>query len=62
VGTTSSGVVGFAFAVLALAAAFFFGFPAADLRAAIDLRSGFLGLAVIPVAVTLGCSCASVCG
>jgi hypothetical protein len=35
--TTSSGVVGLAAAVLTLAAAFFFDFPAADLGAAVDL-------------------------
>jgi hypothetical protein len=61
-GTIISGVVGLAAAVLTLAVAFFFGFPAGDLGAAVDLRSGFLGLAVILVAVTLGCSCASVTG
>ena len=37
-GTTSSGVMGLAAAVLTLAAAFFFGFPAAGLVAAVDLR------------------------
>jgi hypothetical protein len=56
VGTTSSGVVGSVATVLTLAGAFFFDFPAADLGAAIDLGSGFLGLAVILLAVTLGCS------
>jgi hypothetical protein len=60
VGTTSSRVVGLAATVLALAAAFFFDFPAADLGAALDLSSGLLGLAVILVAITLGCSGASV--
>jgi hypothetical protein len=49
-------------AVLTLAVAFFFGFPAADLGAAVDFLSGFLSLAVILVAVTLGCSGASVTG
>jgi hypothetical protein len=37
------GVAGFAAAVLTLAAAFFFGFPAACLAAAIDLMLGFFG-------------------
>jgi hypothetical protein len=55
VGTTSSGVVGLAATALTLAAAFFFDFPAADLGAAVDLGSGFLGLAVFLVAGTLGC-------
>jgi hypothetical protein len=45
---------------LTLAAAFFLGFPAAGLGAAVDLGSGFLGLAVFLVAVTLGCYGASV--
>jgi hypothetical protein len=62
VGTTRSGVVGLAAAVLTLAAAFFLGFPAAGCGPAVDLSSGFLGLAVFPVAVTLGCSDASVTG
>jgi hypothetical protein len=35
------GVAGLAAAVLTLAAAFFFGFPAACLVAALDLRLGF---------------------
>jgi hypothetical protein len=47
--TTSSEVVGLAATVLTLATAFFFHFPAADLGAAVDLRSGFLGLAVFLV-------------
>jgi hypothetical protein len=51
---TSSGVVGLQIAVLTLAVAFFFDFPAADLGAAGDFISGFLGLAVFLVAVTLG--------
>ena len=62
VGTTMSGVVGLAAAVLTLVAAFFFDFPAAGLVAAVDLCSGFLGLAVFLVAVNLGCSGASVTG
>ena len=49
-------------AVLTLVAAFFFDFPAAGLVAAVDLGSGFLGLAVFLVAVTLACSGASVTG
>jgi hypothetical protein len=56
------GVVGLTAAVLTIAAAFFFGFPAAGLGPAVDLVSGFLGLAVFLVAVTLGCSGASVTG
>jgi hypothetical protein len=40
VGTTSSVVVGLAAAVLTLAA-FFFGFPAAGLVAAVDFGLGF---------------------
>jgi hypothetical protein len=62
VGITSFGVVGLATTVLTLAAAFFFDFPAADLGADGDWGSGFLGLAVILVAVILGCSGASVTG
>jgi len=60
VGTTTSGVVGLEAAVLTLADAFFFEFPATGLVAAVDLGSGFLGLAVFLVAVILGCSGASV--
>jgi hypothetical protein len=41
---------------------FFLGFPAAGFGAAVDLGSGFLGLTVSLVAVTLGCSGASVTG
>jgi hypothetical protein len=48
--------------ILTLAAAFLFDFPAADLGAAVDLGSGFLGLAVFLVAATFGCSGASVTG
>jgi hypothetical protein len=54
VGTTRSGFVGLAAAVLTLVAAFFFGFAAVGLGSAVDLGSGFLGLAVFLVAVTLG--------
>jgi uncharacterized membrane protein YeaQ/YmgE (transglycosylase-associated protein family) len=61
-GTTTLGVVGLAATVLTLAAAFFFDFPAADLGAAVDVCSGFLGLAVFLVAATLGCSGAFVTG
>jgi hypothetical protein len=61
-GATSSGAVGLATAVLTLAAAFYFDFPAAGLGAAGDLISGFLGLAVFLVAVTLGCLGSSVTG
>ena len=59
-GTTRFGGVVLAAAVLALAAAFFLDFPAARLGAALDLGSGFCGLPVFLVAVTLGCSVASV--
>ena len=62
VGTTRSGAVGLAAAVLILAAAFFFVFPAASLVAALDLGLGFLGPAVFLVAVTSGCVSASVTG
>ena len=51
-GTTRSGVVGLAAAVLTLAAAFFFVFRAASLVAAVDLGLGFLGPAVFLVAGT----------
>ena len=61
-GTTRSGGVGLAAAVLTLAAAFFLGIPAAGLGCAVDLGSGFLGLVVFLVAVTLGCSGVSVTG
>jgi hypothetical protein len=62
VGTNRSGVVGLGAAVLTITAACFLGFPAAGLGAAVDLGSGFLGLAVFLVAVTLGCSGTSVNG
>jgi hypothetical protein len=52
--------VGLADAVLTVAAAFFFGFPAAGIVSAVDLGLGFLGPAVFLVAVTLGCLGASV--
>ena len=55
-GTNRFGGVVLAAAVFALAADFFLGFSAARLRATEDLGSGFLGLAVCLVAVTLGCS------
>jgi hypothetical protein len=42
VGTNRSGVVGSAVAILTLAAAFFFVFPAAGLVAAVDFGVGFL--------------------
>ena len=41
VGTTRLGVVSVAAAGLTLAAAFFLDFPAARLRAVVDLSSGF---------------------
>ena len=56
------GVVSLAAAVLTLAAAFFFDFPAAGLVAAVDFGSGFLALAVYLVAVILSCLCLSVTG
>jgi hypothetical protein len=62
VGTTRSGVVVLAAAVLTFAAAFFFDFPAAGLVAVVHLNSGFLGPNVFLVAVTLGCLCAFVIG
>jgi hypothetical protein len=61
-GTSSLGVEGLAAAVLTLAAAFSLAFPVARLGAAVDLCSGFLGLAVSLVAVTLSCSGVSVTG
>jgi hypothetical protein len=54
--------LGLAATVLTLAAAFFFDFAADDLGAAVDLGSGFLGLAFFLVATTLGCSGAFVTG
>ena len=62
VGTTRSGVVGLAAGVLTIAAAFFLGFPAADLGAAVGLSSGFLSLALFVVAVILCCFYVSVAG
>ena len=61
-GTTSSGVVGWAVAVLTLAAAFFFAFPVAGLVAAGDFGLDFLGPAFFLVAATLGCEGTSVTG
>jgi hypothetical protein len=61
-GITMSRVVGLVASVLTHEVALFFGFPAAGLRSAVDLGSGFLGLAVFLVSVTLGCSVASVTG
>jgi hypothetical protein len=60
VGITTLGVVGLAATVLTLAVPFFFDFPSTDLGAAVDVGSGFLGLAVFLVA--LGCSGAFVTG
>jgi len=54
------GVVVLAAAVLTLAGYFFLGLPAAGFGAAVGMGSGFSGLAVFLVAVTLGCSDASV--
>ena len=58
-GTTSSGVVGLAAAVLIIAGAFF---PVAGLVAAGDFGLDVLGPAFFLVAVTLGCEGASVTG
>ena len=49
-------------AVSAIVTAFFLGFAAAGLGAAAVLGSGFLGLAVLLVVVSLGCLGASVIG
>jgi hypothetical protein len=54
--------VGLGAVVLTLTVGFFLGFPVAGLRATVGLGSGFLGLAVFLVAVTLGCLGASVTG
>jgi hypothetical protein len=62
VGTTSLGAVGLAAADSTLAAAFFLGFLAAGLGSAAALDSGFLGLAVFLVAVTVGFLGATVTG
>jgi hypothetical protein len=55
VGTTRSGVMGFVVEVLTLAAAFFFGSPAAGLGAAVELGSCSLGLVIFLVVVTIDC-------
>jgi hypothetical protein len=55
VGTTRSGVVVLAAAVLTVAAASFLDFPPSDLVVPVDLGSGFLGPYVFLVAVTLDC-------
>jgi hypothetical protein len=62
VGTTSLGVGVLAAAVLTLAAAFPFVFPAAGLVAAIDFGLGPLDPVVFLVAVTQGCEYTSVTG
>jgi hypothetical protein len=49
-------------AVLTVAAAFFFVFPAAGFVAAVDFGLGFLDPAVFLVVVTVGCEGASVTG
>ena len=59
-GTTVLAVVGVAAAVWTLATAFFLHFPEARLGAAVDLGSGFWGLPVSLVAVTVCFSGASV--
>jgi hypothetical protein len=56
------GIVGLAVSVLALAADFFFVFPASGLVAALDFGLRFLGLTVILLAVPLDCDGASVTG
>ena len=60
--TTRLGGLGLAAAVLTPVVAFFFDFPAPGLGAAECLGSGFSGLAVILVAVNIGCSGTSVTG
>ena len=59
-GTTMSGDVVLAAAVLILMAALFFVFPAIGLVAAVDFSLSFLGPVVFLVEVTLGCDGASV--
>jgi hypothetical protein len=61
-GTTRLGVVGLAAPVLTLVAAFLLALPVARLGAAVCLGSGFLGLALSLVAVTIGCTGAFVTG
>jgi hypothetical protein len=61
-GTTSLGVEGLAAAVLTHVPAFLLALPVARLGAAVGLGSGFLCLAVSLVAVTIGCTGASVTG
>ena len=61
-GTTILGVVDVEAAVKTLAAAFFLDFPKTRLEAAVEFGSGFLGLAISLVAVTVGFSGASVTG
>ena len=61
-GPTVRGAVGLAAGVLKLAAAFFLGFLAAGLVAAVDLGLDFLGPAFFLVTGTLGCVGASVTG
>ena len=53
------GWCGMAVAVFILAAAFFLGFPVACLGAAMGLGSGFSGLPIFLVVVTIGCLGAS---
>ena len=61
-GTTSSGVVDLVAAVLTLAAAFLFLFPAVGLLAAADFGLCFLGPSIFLVAIALGLEGASVTG
>ena len=61
-GDHHSGVVGLAAAVSTLAVAFFFGFPPAVLVYAVELDSGFLGLVIFLLAVSLDCVGASETG
>jgi len=45
---------------LTISAAFFFGLPVAGLGAAVGFGSGFSGLAVLLVAITIGCPGATI--
>lgn len=60
VGTTKLGIVDLVVAVLTLMAAFFLNFPVAGTGAAVVLGSGFSGLAVLLLVVTVGCSGTSI--
>jgi len=60
VGTTRSGVMGLAAAIMTRTAVFSMDFPAAGLVAVADLGTNFLGPAVFLVAGNIGCLGASV--